>query len=109
MNTNILTFVANLMIQGYTEDEALHLWEIEQELEEIEEPQDYCPYCPNTRCSAAQAGICEECSCYKESTKVAQFNENEAEPFCPFSTAYCNHAYTDKCSGSCPLNPDFEG
>lgn len=153
---DILTFVKDMMAQGYTEDQALLLWEAIQEEAELEEPQDQCPYCPGTRCSATEAGICEECSCYTESPRpiTKEFRlgsvvymaestygnppvlyqlevegpitigettwevvntmadigkQDEAEPFCPFSCAYCNDAYTDRCNGSCSLNPDFEG
>ena len=155
MNTNILAFVENMMSQGYTEEQALDLWEIEQEFAELEEPQNECPYCPGTQCNDDGAGICEECACYTESPRpvtkefrlgsvvyiaestygnppilyqlevegpitigettwevvnaMARIGKDKTEPFCPFSSGYCNDAHTDKCNGSCPLNPDFEG
>ena len=40
---------------------------------------------------------------------MSRIGKNKTEPFCPFSTVYCDNAHTDKCDGSCPLNPDFEG
>lgn len=40
---------------------------------------------------------------------MARIGKDKTEPFCPFSSGYCNNAYTDECDYSCPLNPDFEG